>query len=106
MSARRARLAGSVGRWRVAEVRHHLAHELHRHRDAVPVAGTALGHADPAFAHAVFLDVVAFDALETDADAALERALVVELALGVGGEAIGRGVGHGRSRGELPHPTE
>src|SRR6185436_4352550 len=87
-SSRRARAALGLGGRHVAEVRDHFAHQLHGHRHAVAVAGAALGDANPALADAVFLDVVALDALEADADAALERALVVELALGAAGEAV------------------
>jgi hypothetical protein len=82
-SRTRARAAFGLGGRHVAEVRDHLAHQFHGHRHAVAIAGAALGDANPRLADAVFLDVVALDALEADADAALERALVVNLLLGL-----------------------
>src|SRR5690606_31821979 len=65
-----------------------LALELDRQRLAPPVQRLARGDADPGFADAVLLDVAALDALEADADAAVERGLVVMRAARVVGQAV------------------
>src|SRR5207342_854014 len=62
---------------------------LHRHRLAAAVQRLAHRQADPALADAVLLDVVAFDPVEADADAAFEHGFVVELAARVVGEVVG-----------------
>jgi hypothetical protein len=94
LCGRRWVAARSVGGRGVAEVGLDRAAELHRQRRAVAVQCLADGDAHPALADAVFLDVGLFDALEADADAALEQGAVVVGALGVVREAVGRGVGH------------
>src|SRR6266481_5138263 len=52
----------------VAEIRLHGAVHLDGERVAVAILGVAGGHADPAFADAIFLDIGFFRALEADAD--------------------------------------
>src|SRR5690606_5357747 len=68
--------------------------DLHGHRIAAAVAGTPGGDPDPALAHAVFLDIGAFLAIEADADAAAERGFVVVRAAGIVAEAVGWGLRH------------
>jgi hypothetical protein len=75
-------------------IRLHGALQLDRHRIARPVPGDARGEADPAFADAVLINVGLLHPLEADADAALQRRCVVEGAVGISGQAIGRSVGH------------
>ncbi len=77
------------------EVRLDDALELDGERIALAVDRLADGDADPALAHAIFLDVGLLLAIELDADAALEQRLVVVRALGIGGQAVGERVGHG-----------
>src|SRR5260221_5555713 len=77
-----------------------LALELDAERIALAIDGLADRDADPALAHAVFLDVGLFLAVELDADALLQKRLVVMRALGIGRKAIRKGggkrrVGHG-----------
>ena len=78
----------------VLEVRLHRALELDRQRVAVAVLGVARRHADPALAHAIFLDIGLLGALEADADAALQQGGVVVGAVRVVRQAVGRGIGH------------
>src|SRR5690606_21907647 len=76
----------------VAEIRFDAAVDLHGHRVAAAVQRAAHGDPDPAFAHAVLLDVRPLLAVEADADAAAERGLVVMRAAGIVAEAVGRGL--------------
>src|ERR1700753_2653302 len=57
-------------------------------RIAVAILGGAGGHAHPAFADAVFLDIGLLDALEANADISRQDRLVVVRALRVGGETV------------------
>ncbi len=66
--------------------------QLDRHGVAVTVEALAGGDADPALAHAIFLDVGLLLAVEADADAAREQRLVVMRAPGIGAEPVGQGV--------------
>jgi hypothetical protein len=66
-----------------------------RQQIALAVAGLADRGANPVLADAVFLDVVPLTALEPNADAPGQRRAVVERALGVDAEMIGRLVGRG-----------
>jgi len=66
-----------------------------RQQIALAVAGLADRSANPVLADAVFLDVVPFMTLESNADAARQRRFVVKRALGVDAEMIGRLVGRG-----------
>src|SRR5204862_5457787 len=70
------------------------AAELDRERIAKTVLRVPRGHADPAFADAVFLHVGLLDALEADANAAFQEVGVVIGAGGVRGQAVGRALGH------------
>src|SRR5882757_7317474 len=77
-----------------------LAGQLDGERVALAVDGLADGDADPALAHAIFLDVGLLLAVELDADALLQERLVIVRALGIRGQAVWegggkRGVGHG-----------
>src|SRR5690606_6327118 len=72
-----------------------LALEPDRQRLAATVERLARRDPDPALADAVLLDIAALHALEADADAAVERGLVVMRAARVVGQAVGRGVGFG-----------
>src|SRR5438094_4344344 len=73
-----------------------LAGELDGERVALAVDRLADGDADPALAHAIFLDVGFFLAVELDADAAAQQRLVVVGALGIGRQTVGQGcLGHG-----------
>jgi hypothetical protein len=64
--------------------------QLDGHGISPPVLGGRVRHPHPAFADAVFLHVGLLDALEADADAALEHFGVVEGAAGIVGKAVGR----------------
>src|SRR6476660_5846514 len=55
--------------------------QLHCHGIAVAIHRFAGDDAHPALADAILLDIVAFDAVEADADTALEQLLVEERAL-------------------------
>ncbi len=78
-----------VTRRRPLEPRLDLAVQLQRQRPAVAVDLLAKRDADPAGGAVVFLDVLALDTLETDADAALQRGLVEIGARRIGRQAIG-----------------
>src|SRR5690606_2815615 len=82
-----------VGACVVPERLHH-AGVLEGHGVAMAVEGAASGDADPALADAVLLDVLALLAVEQHADPALQGGGVVEGALRIDGEAVGRRVGH------------
>jgi hypothetical protein len=69
--------------------------EFEGHGVAVAVTGIARGDPDPAFAHAVFLDVVLFHAVKPDADAPFEQRRIVMRAAGIVGEAVGKSFCHG-----------
>ena len=71
-------------------VRLDLALELEQQGLALAVEGLAGGNLDPAFADAVFLDVEALLAVETDADVAFEGGRQV-----MGAARVGRQVGRG-----------
>src|SRR5260221_5115317 len=74
-----------------------LAGELDGERIALSVDGLADRDADPALAHAIFLDVGLLLAVELDADALLQQGLVIVRALGIGRKAIRQSdVGHAR----------
>src|SRR5205823_2198812 len=74
-----------------------LAGELDGERVALAIDGLADGDADPALAHAIFLDVGLLLAVELDADALLQQGLVIVRALGIGRETVGQGtIGHAR----------
>src|SRR5690606_18663604 len=83
-----------------------LALEPDRQRLPATVERLARGDADPALADAVLLHVAALHALEADADAAVERGLVVMRAARIVGQAVGRsvglGVGHGMRVAVVP----
>src|SRR6185437_16850275 len=68
-------------------------------RLAAAVERLACRRPDPAFAHAIFLDVASLDAAKAHPDAALERRLVMERAGRVDAEPVGRNVGHFRTGG-------
>src|SRR5260221_14691508 len=73
-----------------------LAGELDGERVALAIDGLADRDADPALAHAIFLDVGLLLAVELDADALSQQGLVVMRALGVGRKPVGeRCFGHG-----------
>jgi hypothetical protein len=80
---------------RLEIIRLHRAGQPDRQQIAFAVARLAYGSADPIFADAIFLDVVALAPLEADADAARERRFVVMGAGRIDAEAVGRLVGHG-----------
>src|ERR1700691_2764870 len=88
--------AGEHGEPLRLEIRLDRAAELDGQRIAVAVLGLARGDADPAFADTIFLDIGLLDALEADADVALERLDVVIRAARIVRQAVGRGIGHGR----------
>ena len=52
--------------------------------------------ANPTLTDAIFLDIGLLAAVEFDADAGLEQLFVVERALGIGAEAVGK-IGHGEA---------
>src|SRR5262245_9186302 len=74
---------------RLAVVRLDRAADLDGERAALAVHLVAHGDANPFLADAVFLDVVAFLAVEADADVVLENGRDVVRAGGVDGEAVG-----------------
>src|SRR5690606_5461775 len=96
LTARRRRSVGSDAFCAalVPEIGFDRALELDGHRVAEAIAGLAGRDADPALAHAIFLDVGLLLALEADSDAAPQGLGVEEGALRVDREAIGRRVGH------------
>src|ERR1700733_8417804 len=94
-------LAGERGEPLRLEIRLDRAGELDGQRIAVAVLGLAGRDADPAFADAIFLDVGLLDALEADADVALERLDVVIRAARIVRQAVGWGVGRGVGHGLL-----
>src|ERR1700733_3765687 len=59
-------------------------------RIAVAILGGACGHAHPALADAILLDVGLLDALEADADIAREHVGVVVGTLGIGRKTVGQ----------------
>jgi hypothetical protein len=68
---------------------------------ALAVQCAACGNLDPAFADAIFADVVEFLVVELDADVVLEDGRIVMRAAGIDAEAIGEGgalcgIVHGR----------
>jgi len=71
------------------------AGHANRQQIALAVAGLPYRRANPVLADAIFLDVVPLTALETNADAARQRRLVVKRAAGVDAEVIRRPVGPG-----------
>ena len=64
---------------------------LDQQRIAAPIHSLARGHLHPALADAVFLDIGAFPAIETNADAAFKQSRDVMRAARVGREAVGDG---------------
>src|SRR3990167_10603555 len=74
----------------VAEIGLDLALQLDGHRVALAIQRLAGRDADPLLADAVFFDVGLLDALEADADAALQQISIVIGAVGIDGEAVGR----------------
>src|SRR5208337_4323135 len=72
----------------VLEIHFHRAGKLDGQRIAVAVPGLAGLDFDPALADAVFGDVGLFDALEADADVALQKLGVVIRALWIVGEPV------------------
>jgi len=75
--------------------------ELGQHGIALAVECTAGGNLDPAFADAIFADVVEFLVVELDADVVLEDGGNVVRAAGIDAEAVGEGgalcgIVHGR----------
>ena len=85
--------AGSVA-GNVLEIGFHHAFDLQGHRVAAAVQRLACLHADPALADAVFLNVVAFHAVEAHAYATVDGVFIVEAAAGIDGEVVGRRIGH------------
>src|SRR6187399_1783690 len=85
------------------EVRLHLPAHHQADGVAATVERARHGDLDPAFADAVFLDVVLFLAVEAYANAALQQLLVVELAARIDREAIGRSFGRSRGSGFVGH---
>src|SRR6185312_4553334 len=65
------------GRLLIPKIRLDRAVHLDRQRIAETVLGIACGHAHPALADAIFLDIGLLDALEADAHVAREHLLVV-----------------------------
>src|SRR5579871_874306 len=61
---------------------------LDRQGIAVAVLGVPCGDADPAFAHAIFLDIGLLDTLEADADIAGQNLLIVIGAARIDREAV------------------
>src|SRR5208337_4384594 len=78
----------------IAEIRLDRTLRLQCQRITAAVQGLSDGHADPALADAVFLDIGLLDTLEPNADATAQHGLVIERAGGVVGQAVGRHVGH------------
>src|SRR3954463_14837182 len=76
------------GRLFVPEIRLDRAVHLDCQLIAVAVLGGAGGHADPALADAIFLDVGLLDALEADADVARQNLRVVVRALWIDRQAV------------------
>ena len=74
----------------IQEIGNHFALDLYRHRAAAPVQSLSGGNADPALADAVFLDGGAFFAVETDADSTREQIRIMEGALGIDRQAVGK----------------
>ena len=77
-----------------------LAFDLDQQGLAFAVQRFASGHTHPAFADAVFLDIVAVFAVEADADVVLEHGADVERAAWIDGQVVGQfgtlcGFGHG-----------
>jgi len=72
----------------------HAALQFDQQRMSFAIQRLAGGHLDPAFADAIFLDVVALLAIDANADTALDQRGIVKRAARVDGEAIGK-------RGEL-----
>src|SRR5471032_1784936 len=68
------------------------AGELYSQQIAEAVLGVADGGADPTFAHAIFLDIGLFGALEADADVARQRLGVEIRAARIVRKVVGRGV--------------
>src|SRR5580700_1574853 len=83
------------GRASGAKIRLDRAAQLDGHGISVPVLGGRMCDPNPAFADAIFLDIGLLDALEADADAALEQLGIVIGAGRVVGEAVRRSVVHG-----------
>jgi hypothetical protein len=75
-------------------IRFDRARQFDRQEIALAVAGLADRGADPVFADAIFLDVVALATPEADADAARQRRFVVIGAGRIDAEAVGRPVGN------------
>ena len=78
-----------------AQIRFDGALQLDRHRIAAPIDRLAGDDAHPTFADAILFNVVAVDAVETDADAALQEFLIEERALRIVAQPVGEGVAHG-----------
>src|SRR5690606_32954967 len=79
----------------------HRALQLDRQGLAAAVDAVADGQPDPAFGDAVFLDIGLVLALEADADSFRQQVGVVERAVGIDGQAVGKGVGHGKGSAKL-----
>src|SRR5690349_11280192 len=89
-------LSGSSSvRFHVPEIRFDFAVEFNGERIAVTIDGLTDRDTDPAFTHAILIDIFALLAVEADTDVALQQVLVVVGTARVGGEAVGEGVGHG-----------
>lgn len=72
--------------------------QLDRQGLAPAIDAVADGQTDPAFRDAVFLDIGLVLALEADADALGQQVSIVEWAVGVDAQAVGKDVGHGDAR--------
>src|SRR5579863_3626895 len=83
------------GRGLVAKIRLDRAMHLDGERVAVAVPGVARGHAHPALADAILLDIGLLDALETDADVARKHLGIVIGAFRIGRETVRQSIGGG-----------
>lgn len=84
--------ASRVRPWRnnsIAEVSLDLAFEFDRQGIAFSIARFANRHANPSLADAVFLNIVAFLAIQSNANATLENLSIVKFAFRVSAKAVG-----------------
>src|SRR5713226_6867574 len=79
----------------VAEIRLHRAVDLDGERIAIAILGGARGHAHPALADAILLDIGFLDALESNADVARQHLLIVVRAFRIGRQTVRQLVAHG-----------
>src|SRR5271170_7121048 len=79
----------------IAEIGLHGTVHLDGERVAVAVLGVAGGHAHPALADAIFLDIGLLDTFEADADVARQNRLVVVRAFRIDRQTVGEFITHG-----------